>query len=59
MKSKFFRCGFFAFYIANGIRWFRFFKFKVSFKHIINYKFKSDDKKEGFYLGYWLINLNK
>ena len=55
-KSRFFRCGFFAFYIAKGIRWFRLFRLKLSFKHINNYEFKSDDKK-GIFLGHWLISL--
>lgn len=57
-KSKFFRCGFFSFYIAEGIRWFRLFKLKLSFRHINNYKFESDDNK-GMFLGHWLITLRK
>jgi hypothetical protein len=57
MSSKFYKCAFFSFYVGEGIRWFRLFKLKLSFKHINNYKFKVD-KPKGFFLGYWLVNLS-
>ena len=56
MKSKFYRCAVFSFYIGEGIRWFKLFKLKLSFKHINKYKFKTNDP-DGIFIGYWLINL--
>jgi hypothetical protein len=46
----------FSFYIGEGIRWFKLFKLKLSFKHINKYKFKTDNP-DGIFIGYWLINL--
>jgi hypothetical protein len=56
MKTKFFKCALFSFYLGNGIKWFKIFKLKLSFKHIENYDFKTN-KPKGIYLGYWLISL--
>lgn len=58
MNSKFYKCAIFSFYIDNQIRWFRFLNFKISFKHILKYKFNSNNPK-GFIFGWWLITISK
>jgi|VirMetMinimDraft_7_1064189.scaffolds.fasta_scaffold00224_22 hypothetical protein len=54
--SKFYESNLFCYYINNGIGWFRFFKLRISFKHINKCEFKNNNPK-GFFVGYWLVCL--
>lgn len=60
MKSKFWKTKCFSFYSCKkvGYSWFRFFNFKVSFKHINKYDFK-DEIPKGLMFGHWLISIVK
>jgi len=60
MKCKFLRTKCFTFYKCSrvGYLWFRLFNFKISFKHINNYDFKSENPR-GFIIGHWIINIVK
>lgn len=60
-NSKFYTCSVFGFYSGNGIFWVRLLKWKLSFKHINDYKFSESEEKDpkGFFFYYWLINLTK
>jgi hypothetical protein len=56
MKTKFYKCAIFSFYIGKGIMWFKLFKLKLCFRHINEYEFTIDNPK-GFFWGNWLIDL--
>ena len=60
-KSKFYRCKLFSFYNGNGLFWFRFVKWGLSFKHINNYSFTTEEEKDpkGMFFYYWLISFIK
>ena len=57
MKTKFYKCLFFSYYFSKGLKWFKLFGVKISFKHIINYNFKKTDQNKGFFIGWWLITI--
>jgi len=60
-KSKFYRCELFSYYKGNGLFWFRIFNWKLSFKHINEYHFTTQEEKDpkGLFFYYWLINFGK
>ena len=60
-KNRFYRCEWFTFYEGQGLIMFRIFNWVLSFRHINDYKFTEQEKKEpeGWFFYYWLINFKK